>query len=74
MTTAKNPGLKSFRRPPKALKKETPHPTTALSVRLPKPMYDALLAIVYEAKRRGQKASIHGLMLEGIAKVIAEKK
>jgi hypothetical protein len=74
MTTAKKTGLKSSRKPPKAAQKETPPPTTALSVRLPKPMYDALLTIAYEAKRRGEKASIHGLMLEGIAKVIAEKK
>jgi hypothetical protein len=50
-------------------------PVIALSVRLPKPMYDALLGIVYEAKKKGgEKVSIHSLMLEGIAKVIAEKR
>jgi hypothetical protein len=37
-------------------------------------MYDALLAIVFKAKTRGEKASIHGLMLDGIATVIASKR
>ena len=52
----------------------SPAPVVALSVRLPKPMYDALLAIVFKAKTRGEKASIHGLMLDGIATVIASKR
>jgi hypothetical protein len=44
-----------------------------LTVRLPNSMYGPLLDIVTEAKKRGEKISIHSLMLEGIAKVIAER-
>ena len=86
MTTTKNPGLgarmsaidaalDSARTSTaiKASEPETSAPVTALSVRLPKPMYDALLDIVHGAKKRGEKVSIHSLMLEGIATVINER-
>jgi hypothetical protein len=45
-----------------------------MSVRLPKPIHDSLRRIVFEEGNRGNRISIHGLMLEGIAKVIAEKR
>jgi hypothetical protein len=46
----------------------------ATSVRLPKPMHDALTDIVYAERKRGNRISIHSLILEGTAKVIEEKK
>ena len=46
---------------------------TSLSVRLPRPMYLALRTIVHEEVKRGQKSSLHSLILEGISKVIAER-
>ena len=45
----------------------------ALSVRLPKPIHDSLRRIVFEEGNRGNRISIHSLVLDGIAKVIAEK-
>jgi hypothetical protein len=45
----------------------------ATSVRLPKSMHDALRSIVYEEGNRGNRLSIHSLILEGIEKVIHEK-
>ena len=46
----------------------------ATSVRLPKSMHDALRAIVFEEGNRGNRVSIHSLILEGTAKVIQGKK
>lgn len=40
----------------------------ALSVRLPKATHDALRRIVFEEGNRGNKVSIHGLILDGIAR------
>jgi predicted DNA-binding transcriptional regulator AlpA len=45
----------------------------ATSVRLPKSMHDALADIVYAERKRGNRISIHSLILEGTAKVIKEK-
>jgi hypothetical protein len=86
MTTSKNPGLSArvkpvsiaraaskVSRPPEINAAEEDVPAIATSVRLPKPMYDALLDIVHGAKKRGEKISIHSVMLEGIAKVISER-
>jgi hypothetical protein len=44
------------------------------SVRLPRPMHNALRAIVYEEGNRGNKVSIHSLILEGVEKVIKQRK
>jgi hypothetical protein len=52
---------------------DLPSEIIALSVRLPKPMHDSLRKIVFEEGNRGNRISIHSLVLEGIAKVIAEK-
>jgi hypothetical protein len=48
--------------------------TIGLSIRLPKPMHDSLRKIVFEEGNRGNRISIHSLVLEGIAKVITEKR
>jgi hypothetical protein len=53
---------------------EVPSEVIALSVRLPKPIHDSLRRIVFEEGNRGNRISIHSLVLEGIAKVIAEKR
>jgi hypothetical protein len=56
-------------------KDEEKEEIVGLTVRLPKEsMYNPLLDIVTEAKKRGEKVSIHSLMLEGIAQVIAAKR
>jgi hypothetical protein len=36
-------------------------------------MHDALRAIVYEEGNRGNRVSIHSLILKGVEKVIKEK-
>jgi hypothetical protein len=53
---------------------EVPSEIIALSVRLPKPMHDSLRRIVFEEGNRGNRISIHSLVLDGITKVIAEKR
>lgn len=53
---------------------ELPSEIVALSVRLPKPMHDSLRRIVFEEGNRGNRISIHSLVLDGITKVIAEKR
>jgi hypothetical protein len=88
MTTTKNPGLGARSTsvsaalaassskgsisvvPPAAVEEEI----VATSVRLPKSMHDALTDIVYAERKRGNRISIHSLILEGTAKVIEEKK
>jgi hypothetical protein len=86
MTTTKNPGLgartASVSAALAASKGSGPHPSApvveeevvATSVRLPKSMHDELRAIVYEEGNRGNKVSIHSLILEGTAKEIKERK
>jgi hypothetical protein len=85
MTTTKNPGLgartASVSTALAASKGSASHPSApsveeevvATSVRLPKSMHDDLTDIVYAARKRGNRISIHGLILEGTAKVIKEK-
>jgi hypothetical protein len=84
MTTKKNPGLgartASVSAALAAQPASGPHPSApaveegvvATSVRLPKSMHDDLRAIVYEEGNRGNKVSIHGLILEWTAKGIKE--
>jgi hypothetical protein len=84
MKTPKNPGLGArMGSVEAALASRTPaaKDTTAeaeelvtTSVRLPKSMHDTLTDIVYAERKRGNKISIHSLILEGVEKVIARKK
>jgi hypothetical protein len=82
MKTRKNPGLGTrMGSVEAALASRTPKDTTAeaeelvtTSVRLPKSMHDTLTDIVYAERKRGNKISIHRLILEGVEKVIAGKK
>jgi hypothetical protein len=80
MTTTKKANIKGRATPvsPSPIKTagvdEVPSEVIALSVRLPKPMHDSLRRIVFEEGNRGNRISIHSLVLDGITKVIAEKR
>lgn len=71
MTTTKKANKKPIRT---AEVDEVASETIGLSIRLPKPMHDSLRKIVFEEGNRGNRISIHSLVLEGIAKVISEKR
>ena len=83
MKTPKNPGLGArMGAVAAAAATRTPQGNTTVgaeevvitSVRLPKSMHDELTDIVYAERKRGNKISIHRLILDGVAKVIAGKK
>jgi hypothetical protein len=81
MKTHKNPGLGArMGSVEAALASRTPadkdeaEELVTTSVRLPKSMHDALTDIVYAERKRGNKISIHRLILDGVEKVIAGKK
>lgn len=58
---------------PTQLTKVVNEEVIATSIRLPKSMHDALRMIVFEEGNRGNRVSIHSLILEGIEKVIKKK-
>jgi hypothetical protein len=59
---------------PVAVPPQTEEEVVATSVRLPKSMHDDLTDIVYAERKRGNRISIHSLILEGVGKVIEGKK
>jgi hypothetical protein len=82
MSTKKNPGLGARKgsveaalaasritSPAAAAAPEASAPVVPLSVRLPKAMHEVLRKIAFD-----RRVSIHSLILEGIEKVIAEKR
>jgi hypothetical protein len=79
MTTSKKANMKGRATPasPSSIKTpgvdEVPSEVIALSVRLPKPIHDSLRRIVFEEGNRGNRISIHSLVLDGIAKEIAAR-
>jgi hypothetical protein len=84
MTSTKNPGLgartASVSAAIAASKGSGPHPSApaveevvvATSVRIPKSKHDDLSDFVHAERKRGNRISIHSLILEGIDKVIKE--
>jgi hypothetical protein len=86
MTTTKNRGLGARTASVSAAlapsKGSGPHPSApvveeevvATSVRLPKSTHEDLMDFVYTERKRGNRISIHSLILEGIALVLKEKK
>jgi hypothetical protein len=86
MKTTRNPGLGARMGSVEAAlassRSSTPSASTpadsedaiATSVRLPKSMHGSLTDIVYAERKRGNRISIHSLILEGVEKVIAERK
>jgi hypothetical protein len=79
MTTTKKANMKGRATPisPSPIKTagadEVPSEVIALSVRLPRPIHDSLRRIVFEEGNRGNRISIHSLVLDGIAKEIAAR-